>query len=67
MWEILEHKTKKKVAAVDPNHVPSFQEATANPDKAMSQILAMRSSNKPTAEGQVRAYDRPSGGKVMPW
>lgn len=66
MWEILEQK-KKKVAAVDPNHVPSFQEATANPDKAMSQILAMRNTSRPAAEGKVRAYDASSGGKVMPW
>lgn len=66
MWELLEQK-KKKVAVVDPNHVPSFTEAAANPEKAMSQILAMRNCKRPAAEGSFRSYDAPSGSKVMPW
>ena len=52
---------------MNPNHVPSFEEATANPEKAMSQILALKSSVNKSADGAVRSYDRPSGSKVMPW
>eukprot|EP00287_Rhodomonas_sp_CCMP768_P010701 CAMPEP_0196728238 /NCGR_PEP_ID=MMETSP1091-20130531/8969_1 /TAXON_ID=302021 /ORGANISM="Rhodomonas sp., Strain CCMP768" /LENGTH=61 /DNA_ID=CAMNT_0042070957 /DNA_START=81 /DNA_END=266 /DNA_ORIENTATION=- len=61
MYELLVAMKGKKAVA---HTVPDFQEAVANPDKAMEQVLALKGTH---SSSKVRGYDEHSSGKLMPW
>eukprot|EP00290_Baffinella_frigidus_P017777 CAMPEP_0180207860 /NCGR_PEP_ID=MMETSP0987-20121128/10409_1 /TAXON_ID=697907 /ORGANISM="non described non described, Strain CCMP2293" /LENGTH=90 /DNA_ID=CAMNT_0022163923 /DNA_START=107 /DNA_END=379 /DNA_ORIENTATION=- len=64
LWELEELKAKTaKKAVVDPNYVPTFEAAIANPEQAMSQVLAMKVNKSPA----IRTYDLKSSKRTKPW
>lgn len=70
MFESISHTTEllaasKKKKAVDPNAVPTFQAAIANPNAAMEQVLAMRSSK--AVKHFAHSYDQRSSARTLPW
>lgn len=70
MFESISHTTEllaasKKKKAVDPNAVPTFQAAIANPNAAMEQVLAMRSSK--AVKHFAHSYDQHSSARTLPW
>lgn len=62
--ELLADGKKKK--AVDPNYVPDFKAAIANPNAAMEQVLAMKSTKTVKARFN-HSYDQRSSGRTHPW
>ena len=57
---------KKKKPAVDPNYVPNFEAAIANPNAAMEQVLAMKSTKAIKARFN-HGYDHSSSARTKPW
>jgi len=62
--ELLADGKKKK--AVDPNYVPDFKAAIANPNAAMEQVLAMKSTKTIKARFD-HSYDQRSSSRTLPW
>ena len=56
----------KKKKVVDPNHVPDFKAAIANPNAAMEQVLALKTAHSIKARFD-HGYDKRSGSRTLPW
>jgi len=63
--ELLGEDGKKK-KAVNPNYVPDFKAAIANPNAAMEQVLAMKSTKTIKARFE-HGYDQRSSSRTLPW
>ena len=62
--ELMAENKKKK--AVDPNYVPDFKAAIADPNQAMEQVLAMKSTHAIKARFN-HGYDQRSSARTLPW
>lgn len=62
--ELLADGKKKK--AVDKNYVPDFKAAIANPNAAMEQVLALKSTKSVKARFD-HSYDQRSSSRTQPW
>lgn len=60
-FEDLKAKVAPKKKAVDPNYVPTFEDAIKNPQAAMSQVLAMKANQSPA----IRGYDAASAPRTV--